>query len=569
MSKARDKIPMKSIAYQRYSFRHLIDRLGPSTWANTFLAVLILTTTLVTSTLTSYHITVYFIFLTLLTARYRLYSRVSKQNFETMSEVDLKKDRRYFTLLTASTGLCWSAIIILPALLNIDTNFWNQFVYFLATGLIASALFNIGISKLHFLVFCTPILISICSSSFMTQSTLASQSIFILAGVIFFFFIKTLQKRTELFYFDIFNRQQDMIQILEGFPGAISLVENGRYLYMNKKLIHLMGKGVPLRMDDKIGLHNINQSLAEKINAFESSESLQEEFETELQTSEGRKIFWVIIKKLQEKKIMILSMDIDDKRNNERKIAEQNIKLIESSKMASLGEMSSGIAHEINNPLTIIQGTTRQISRLGASLNEELRSDLERLTNKIDLMTLRITKIIKGLRSFAREGSNDPFDKVSVKQIIEETLFICESRFKNSNIEVKKNFDLDAYIHCRAVQISQVLLNILNNAYDSIIEKRNQNKDEQMMSDDFIEIRTHQINNQFFIKITDSGKGIPIEVRDKILNPFFTTKSVGKGTGLGLSISHSIMEEHQGALQFNFDSPLTEVNLIFNNFNDA
>jgi len=167
--------------------------------------------------------------------------------------------------------------------------------------------------------------------------------------------------------------------------------------------------------------------------------------------------------------------------------------------MASLGEMSSGIAHEINNPLTIIQGSTRQITRLSASLDEGLRADFDKLTTKIDLMTLRITKIIKGLRSFAREGSRDPFDRISSKQIIEETLFICESRFKNSNIDIKKNFVVDASIHCRAVQISQVLLNLLNNAYDAIIEKRNLNKEELSMPGDFIEISTQLTQNQFII----------------------------------------------------------------------
>lgn len=557
---------MNTIEFKRYTHQHLIDRLGPSTWANVFLAVLIIATTLITSILTSYHVTIYLIFSVLFVARFRFYERASKQNFESLSDESINSDRRYFTFLIGSTGLCWAILIVLPALLSVDTHFWDQFVYFLATGLIASAIFNIGISKRNFLVFCTPILISLCTSSFVNQSTLSEQIIFILTGFIFFYFINALQRKTELFYYEIYNRQQDMIQILEGFPGAISLVENGRYLYMNKRLIQLMGKGVSLKKDDALGLHNINQALVEKIKEFEASTMLHEEFEADLQTAEGRKTFWIILKKLQEKKVMILSVDIDEKKNNERKLAEQNIKLIESSKMAALGEMSSGIAHEINNPLTIIQGSTRQISRISSALSEDLRSDLERLTTKIDLMTLRITKIIKGLRSFAREGSRDPFDKVSSKQIIEETLFICESRFKNSNIDIRKNFELDVFIHCRAVQISQVLLNLLNNAYDAIIEKRNLNKDEYSMPGDFIEISTQQLDHQFLIKITDSGKGIPKEDQNKILNPFFTTKSVGKGTGLGLSISRSIMEEHQGALVFNFDSPHTEVNLIFNKF---
>jgi len=557
---------MNSIEYQRYTLQHLLDRLGPSTWANTVLAALVFAITLITSSLTVTHMVIYVLFAAIFTLRAIFYKRTHNRSIQAFSNDQLKQDLGYFTVLIGSTGVCWAIIIGLPAFFKIDSNFWNQFVYFLATGLIASALFNIGISKRDFLFFCAPILISLSLSSVVTQTSLSGQIIFVLVGILFFFFITVLQNKTALFYSEIYSQQQDLIQILEGFPGAISLVQNGRYLYMNQKLLALMGEGIRLKKDDALGTHNINQALVDKINLFETSDRSDEEFETDLMTSSGQKTFWIALKKLQENKVMILSLDIDEKRSNERKIAEQNIKLIESSKMASLGEMSSGIAHEINNPLTIIQGSTRQLSRLGSTLNENARADVDRLTMKIDLMTLRITKIIKGLRSFAREGSSDPFDHVSAKQIIDETLFICESRFKNSNIDIRKNYSLDVFVLCRAVQISQVILNILNNAYDAIVEKRIQNKDKDSQVADFIEIDTVVINQQFMIVITDSGKGIDKDSQDKILNPFFTTKSVGKGTGLGLSISKSIMEEHQGTLKFNFNAPHTQVNLVFNKY---
>tara|TARA_B110001454_G_scaffold219156_1_gene250497 strand:- start:24026 stop:25714 length:1689 start_codon:yes stop_codon:yes gene_type:complete len=557
---------MNSIEYQRYTLQHLIDRLGPSTWVNTALAVIVFAITLITSSLSFPHILVYTLFVILFALRVRFYKKSYHRAYPTLSHQQLKQDLNYFSLLVGTTGFCWAIIIGLPAFLRIDSNFWNPFVYFLASGLIASSLFNIGISKRDFFFYCTPILVSLSLSSVVTQNSVSGRIIFLLVGVLFFFFITVLRSKTALFYSEIYNRQQDLIQILEGFPGAISLVQNGRYLYRNQKLISLMGDTSLNINNDSLGLHHINQALIDRIKLFEVSIRSDEEFETDLMTSSGQKTFWVVLKKLHENKIMILSLDIDEKRSNERKIAEQNIKLIESSKMASLGEMSSGIAHEINNPLTIIQGSTRQLSRLGPSLPENIRSDVDRLTSKIDLMTIRITKIIKGLRSFAREGSHDPFDYVSAKQIIDETLFICESRFKNSNIDVKKNYNTDAFILCRAVQISQVLLNILNNAYDAIVEKRNLYQNAEYHSVDFIEINTLVTNQQFTIVITDTGKGIEKESQEKILNPFFTTKSVGKGTGLGLSISKSIMEEHQGTLKFNFDAPQTQVNLIFNKF---
>lgn len=560
---------MNSIEYQRYIFQHLINRLGPSTWANAALAVLVFAITLITTGLHLIHVFVYTLFIAIFAIRLRFYKNIVNKNHQALSTPDLKHNQRYFTCLIGTTGCGWAIIIGLPAYLNTDSAFWNQFVYFLASGLIASSLFNIGISKQNFLSFCVPIVTSLSVVSVVTQNSVSGQIIFVLVAVLFFFFIKTLQQKTELFYSEIYNRQQDLIQILEGFPGAISLVEKGRYLYMNQNLISMMGPDVPIKKNEPLGTYNINTNLIAKIKQFETGPEQNAEFETQLTTASGLKMFWVLFKKLQENKIMILSIDIDEKHNNEIRIAEQNIKLIESSKMASLGEMSSGIAHEVNNPLTIIQGTTRQIARLGSTLSEDFRLEIERLTTKIDLMTLRITKIIKGLRSFAREGSQDPLDYVSIKQIIDETLFICESRFKNANIDIKKDYDTEVFVLCRAVQISQVILNLLNNAYDAIEEKRLLRNSDNNPKMDLIEISAQRTHQSFTVSIRDSGNGVPAEARDKILNPFFTTKSVGKGTGLGLSISRSIMEEHQGALKFNFDSPMTEVNLTFSKFTNS
>lgn len=553
---------MSTIEYQRYTLRHLIDRLAPSTWGNLVLGAIVFSVSLITTSLTTTHGLIYFLFVVFTVLRLQLFKKKAHRKFEEFNDVDLKKVGNYFTFLIGGTGVCWSLILVLPALLDTDNIFWNQFVYFLATGLFSTALFNIGISKRNFLVFTTPILISLSISCMLTQEDWRTMTIFIFISLLFFFFMKALQRKTEEFYSEIYNRQQDMFQILEGFPGAISLVENDRYLFVNSKL-HSLFKGVPLKENDEVGSHKINDNLVRKMKQFEQSVYNEQEFETELATSQGKRLFWVLMKRLQGQKIMVLSMDIEDKRNNEKKLEEQNIKLIESSKMASLGEMSSGIAHEINNPLTIIQGSTRQISRATSQLSLEIRSEIEKLTTKIDLMSLRITKIIKGLRSFAREGSNDPFDYVSIRQIIDETLFICESRFKNSDIDVRKNYSNEIFIRCRSVQISQVILNILNNAYDAIMEKRNF----QLPSHtDFIDISVTQSDGLIYVKIKDTGKGISTDIQSKVLNPFFTTKGVGKGTGLGLSISKSIMEEHEGSLYFNFDSAETEVNLTFKHY---
>jgi signal transduction histidine kinase len=221
-------------------------------------------------------------------------------------------------------------------------------------------------------------------------------------------------------------------------------------------------------------------------------------------------------------------------------IEDQRLKIIEGSRLSGLGEMAGGIAHEINNPLAIISGTTGLIKRRKASgkLTEE------GLIQKIDLIektSERIGKIIKGLRSISRNSTTDPFEQVRFGEILDDVLVVSHERFKLNDIELIRDVEGDAILSCRSSQIGQVLLNLLSNAIDSIVDTAG-NK--------WVKISTEQQQNFVLIKVTDSGEGISDEILDKIMQPFFTTKEVGKGTGLGLSISRSIMADHKGDLYY-------------------
>ena len=220
-------------------------------------------------------------------------------------------------------------------------------------------------------------------------------------------------------------------------------------------------------------------------------------------------------------------------------IRAKELKLLHTSKMSSLGEMSSGIAHEINNPLAIIHGKSHQIRRQIEKGNLEA-NELIKLTNDIDQTVLRISKIIKGLRSFSRDGDQDPFELRSVLSLFEDTISFCATRFKHHDIDLDvSGIPADLEIKCRPSQISQVLLNLLNNSFDAT----------QSLTDRWIKVKAWEEPNQISISVTDSGHGIPEGIREKILEPFFTTKEVGKGTGLGLSISLGIIKSHGGTLE--------------------
>ena len=258
------------------------------------------------------------------------------------------------------------------------------------------------------------------------------------------------------------------------------------------------------------------------------------------------KIFHVLDEKKEPKSLSLVGTNIQ-----ERKEAE--LKMFFTSKMASLGEMAGGIAHEINNPLAIISGKAEQIKKYltTGDMNQE---KLIQAVEKIEDTSFRISKIIKGLRSFSRTGEMDPSKVTLVEELVDETLDLCRERMRSENIELILDMQKDLKILGRPTQIQQVLINLLNNSLDAIKQQEER----------WIKITSETRPHQTVITITDSGKGIPETLREKIMNPFFTTKEVGKGTGLGLSISKRIMEAHNGKLVYNDTNPNTSFSLIFN-----
>jgi PAS domain S-box-containing protein len=241
-----------------------------------------------------------------------------------------------------------------------------------------------------------------------------------------------------------------------------------------------------------------------------------------------------------------ISDDITERRDNERLIAEQQMQIIRSAKFSSLGEMAGGIAHEINNPLAIIHGKAAQL-RAYADKGQIDARKVRDFSEKIEATAWRISKIIRGLRSFARNADLDPFERVRLSSILDDTLELCCERFKNNGIELRIGAVPEVELSCRPAQISQVLLNLLNNAYDAVLDKPER----------WVEIWIEHKENSVRVSVTDSGTGIPAEIAEKIMQPFFTTKDVGKGTGLGLSISKGIIDDHRGALRLETGSART------------
>lgn len=248
------------------------------------------------------------------------------------------------------------------------------------------------------------------------------------------------------------------------------------------------------------------------------------------------------------------SRTLEDKvKERTRELEENQVKLLQSEKMAALGNLVAGVSHEINNPMGAIistnQGTSKILDKLLSLIPEidsskELRDDKEfqklislmQENNKVSrLAGEKITKIVQTLKKFARLDEAE-YQLADIHQGIEDTLVLLHHELKN-RIEVKTEFGDLPEIYCYPNQLNQVFMNIVMNAIQSIDDKGE------------IKIKTYSDETHAYIEISDSGRGIPDENLEKIFDPGFTTKSSGVGTGLGLSIVYQIIEAHKGHIK--------------------
>ena len=279
------------------------------------------------------------------------------------------------------------------------------------------------------------------------------------------------------------------------------------------------------------------------INKVLTGEKVQ--FERTLQLPDGRTRFVLAayipnVTNGMVQSFLAIVIDITDLKNLETERRYLEAQLSESSRLATLGEMASGMAHEINNPLTIIAGKASVLKSRIAEIEidgELCRKDIDSILITVE----RIARIIKSLRTYSRNADNDPFETSNILQIIENTLFLCEARFKKFQVSFSISCDSSLIAQCRPPQITQILMNLLSNSFDAI-----ENQQEKWINVIAIEKDQETIT----LKVTDSGHGINPEVAKKIMEPFFTTKDVGKGTGLGLSISSGIAGAHGGILRY-------------------
>jgi histidine kinase len=226
-------------------------------------------------------------------------------------------------------------------------------------------------------------------------------------------------------------------------------------------------------------------------------------------------------------------------------MAEQQ--LIQASKMATLGEMATGIAHELNQPLSVMKTASGFLIKK-VNKGEPIREDiLKTMAEEIDRHVDRASKIINHLRDFGRKSEVKKV-KVDVNVALEHSLEIFNQQLKLRGIQVIKDYQEDLPpVLADLNRLEQVFINLLINARDAIQERSEKEAGGPAARE--IRIKTAARHGRVVVEVHDTGAGIPKAIMDKIFEPFFTTKEVGKGTGLGLSISYGIVQDYDGSIR--------------------
>jgi PAS domain S-box-containing protein len=234
-------------------------------------------------------------------------------------------------------------------------------------------------------------------------------------------------------------------------------------------------------------------------------------------------VYFGVIEHHGEKTIQGIYMDVSDRKRLESQ-------LIQSEKMAAIGQLAAGIAHEIRNPLGIIMNALYDLSEILPTDNPEVREDLQIAKDEI----LRAQEIINNLLEFSREGGVE-MEEVNINDLLRRTLRLMHKYLQTNNVRVVTSFGKVGACVANQNALRQVFLNLITNAVQAMPEGGE------------LRLRTQRTpEKSVLLEFSDTGVGIPPQHLNSVFNPFFTTKEPGKGTGLGLSIVHSVIKRYQG-----------------------
>lgn len=261
-----------------------------------------------------------------------------------------------------------------------------------------------------------------------------------------------------------------------------------------------------------------------------------------------------VIKNNKINGFMLLAKDITQEKTLTHELEMEKSKNMHRSRLESLGKMSAGLAHEMNNPLMIVSGNLALIKKNIDTNDAKLGSRFSAAEKGLD----RISEILLGLKKFSRTNTSNKNMNIDIEKLIKESISLIKLNPKAKGIKIDFDFSSPQSISVLGNECSleQVFINLLNNSIDAI----------SLLDEKWIKISLNWTFDFLYIRVVDSGKGISSELKHKLFEPFFTTKEVGKATGLGLSIVRGIIEDHYGEIKIDSLSPNTcfTINLPIN-----
>jgi C4-dicarboxylate-specific signal transduction histidine kinase len=259
---------------------------------------------------------------------------------------------------------------------------------------------------------------------------------------------------------------------------------------------------------------------------------LQDSHQSNLRLENSRKAMIHIMSDLKETTAEV--------QRREQELREKQEQLVQAGKLATLGELTTGIAHELNNPLNnigLFVGNALDLVELGMADThpEQIMNELHQAMQQVR----KATEIISHLRTFGR-AARVSYEPVNIEQVVDRSLSLMQEQLRLRQIEVQRHFPPDEVIVTgNAIQLEQVFINLLTNARDALAT----------VAHKVITILCQVKGDMVELQVTDTGPGIPPGLEKRIFDPFFTTKDVGAGTGLGLSITYGIIKDHEGTIQ--------------------
>ncbi len=257
-------------------------------------------------------------------------------------------------------------------------------------------------------------------------------------------------------------------------------------------------------------------------------------------TEAGTSVFFVPVTARKR-----LEARLDEERAQREKRIEARLheeRMLREKRIEALSVLAGGLAHEMSNPLAIIHGTATELIGVASAGLPLAAGDVLRAGEDIARTADRASRILRGLRGFAREAGSDPMESASIYRIVDEAIEIQHARFLRHGVRLRLELTPGiSPIVCRETQVGQIVTNLINNAYDAIIEHG--------CAERWVSVEARQVADLLQIDVADSGPGIDEETRQHLMEPFYTTKKRGLGMGVGLSLSRAMAIEHGGSLE--------------------